>query len=564
MIRRVRGGQDPCHPNQPGACLATCAYHECPQLHCPYSATQSFPCPFVNHLADNMQRAPFYSNCSMPRYGPDVYSLPRPPPLYYSPRHRPSDIQMLYTLRQDLRSLQHKQSQLQSEIHQRQKDLDNVQVALAEKITKAKEIQNRLALVSQLPNEILLMIFEEAVSSSTSEMEMCTTRRISHVSRRWRDITVNSPRLWRHVWVVPHVGPRILDLYVTRACGVLDVEVSDWRDRRDLQRFDSVLETFLTSSGRWRSLSVSYMCDTTLSHLVLKLSHSCSLPLLQHFTFRAMRPGQICTLPFLFNNIPSSLESLDAENYLPTRDLSGIASRVAQTPSKLASLTLRRRSNDARALRIMIDFSAFRCMINFIPALTTLALYGQPIRFRESPISDKESAIVTIPHLQKLILHPGVLKPRYLQHTISSIHAPSLRHFELVFPDPKAKASRQSIAELLFDPTRNRAKFPLVDNVVLHNASNANTALSFINAFPAASHVTIGGLDVGFFLQTLRARSPKLCNCTSPHYGYWHCLRTLILRVTKPETRRVVREWMSDESNHKHIPLTLVIDRDVF
>ena len=55
------------------------------------------------------------------------------------------------------------------------------------------------------------------------------------------------------------------------------------------------------------------------------------------------------------------------------------------------------------------------------------------------------TAIITLPNLHTRVLHPGVLKPRYLQHTIFAIHTPALRHFELVFPDSKKLG--QNIAE---------------------------------------------------------------------------------------------------------------------
>ena len=56
--------------------------------------------------------------------------------------------------------------------------------------------------------------------------------------------------------------------------------------------------------------------------------------------------------------------------------------------------------------------------------------------------------MITLPNLHTLVLHPGVLKPHYLQHTISAIHATVLGHFGLVFPD--SKKSGQNIAERLF------------------------------------------------------------------------------------------------------------------
>lgn len=466
---------------------------------------------------------------------------------------------MLDNLQQEIRSLENHQNSLESKIQQLQQELQRVQELLSHKIIRAKGLKNFLAPISRLPNEMLLAIFEELVSSPApgGGKEVCVAMWISHVSSRWQAVAKNSPRLWRRIWVVPHVGPRVLAMYIERGPGLLDISFLDWRDRRDFQRFDSALDKILPSSERWRSLSISSMCDTNLSHLGTKLSSGGPLKSLRHISFRAFRPGQSYTFPFLKHSDPPALRTLDAENFSLTGDLASNHPRMIQTFSRLTTLILRRYSNDARSLRIMIDSGVFRSMVQSIPGLTTLALYGQPLRFRADPASP---ALASMPQLQTLILHPGVLKPRYLQQTISCIHAPSLRHFELVFPD--SKISGQSIVDLLFDSRAKRARFPLVSTVVLHNASNSSTALSFINAFPYASHVTIGGVDVGFFPQVLRARSYNPCDAY-PRFSYWHRLRVLTLRSTKPETLRVVREWMTDELNRGHILPALVIDDSI-
>ena len=56
--------------------------------------------------------------------------------------------------------------------------------------------------------------------------------------------------------------------------------------------------------------------------------------------------------------------------------------------------------------------------------------------------------MITLPNLHTLVFHLGVLKPRYLQHTISAIHVPVLRHFEFVFP--ASTKSSEHVAEQLF------------------------------------------------------------------------------------------------------------------
>ncbi|KAG8212898.1 hypothetical protein J3R82DRAFT_11239 [Butyriboletus roseoflavus] len=302
-------------------------------------------------------------------------------------------------------------------------------------------MQNFLAPISRLPNEMLLAIFEEAVvcqNPGTEQRAECT---ISKVSRRWRDLAIHSARLWRRVCVTPRVAPSMLEMYKTRGSRALDIEIWGWKDRRDFQRFDTALEMMLDSSSRWRSLSIASVCDTHLSHLTLKLSHIHHFSGLKHFTFRALRPGQTCSVSFLMETAtttqslpqsqtlsPCTLESLDAENFMLTGDLGNIRACATQNFSRLSSLTLRRHSNDARSFRIMIDFSAFRAMLGAIPNLTTLVLHGQLLRFRTDPVggpqgqqdthgggvwggggigSTANAATITLPHLHTPRAPPG-------------------------------------------------------------------------------------------------------------------------------------------------------------
>lgn len=577
------------------------------------------------------------------------------PTIYH---HNVSAAQTLAGLHDEVKRLRETEHHLQRQIHRFRSSLEELQAALYTKINKANEMQNFLAPISRLPNEMLLAIFEEAVACQdpgTDQRAECT---ISKVSRRWRDLAIHSPRLWRRVCVTPRVAPSMLEMYKTRGSRVLDIEIWGWKDRRDFQRFDTALETMLDSSSRWRSLLIACVCDTHLSHLTLKLSNLGQFSGLKHFTFRALRPGQTCSVSFLTETptttqayppgqtlSPCMLKSLDAENFMLPGDLGNIHARAIQNFSRLSSLTLRRYSNDARSFRIMIDFSAFRAMLGAIPHLTTLVLYGQPLRFRTDPAGGPQgqhdthgggvwggggiaanNGTITLPHLHTLVLHPGVLKPRFLQHTISAIHAPALRHFELVFPD--SKISGQNIVEQLFvdvsHPSssssypsssytsylssssgtevhvkKRRPRFPYVETVVLNNASNAGSALAFIHAFPSTTQATLGGVDVGFFPLVLRAGAGSAacvgsgagtgmgvgpagtadsgsrsgivagsgsglgtapCDCTCARFACWQRLRVLTLRQPRPDTLRVLLDWLRNEFERGRLAPMLIVE----
>ncbi|KAH0833457.1 hypothetical protein J3R83DRAFT_12577 [Lanmaoa asiatica] len=575
------------------------------------------------------------------------------PTIYYQ---NVSAVQTLADLHDEVKKLRETEHFWQRQIHRCRSSLERVQAALYTKINKANEMQNFLAPISRLPNEMLLAIFEEAVACQDPGAEQRAECTISKVSRRWRDLAIHSPRLWRRVCITPRIAPSMLEMYKTRGSRALDIEICGWKDRRDFQRFDTALETMLDSSSRWRSLSIACVCDTHLSHLTLKLAHIGHFSGLKHFTFRALRPGQTCSVSFLMEAAttaqthppsqtlsPCMLKSLDAENFMLTGDVGSIHARATQNFARLSSLTLRRYNNDSRSFRIMIDFSAFRAMLGAIPHLMTLVLHGQPLRFRTDPAgglqgqhdatgASANTTTISLPHLHTLVLHPGVLKPRYLQHTISAIHAPALRHFELVFPD--SKISGQSIVERLFvdassssssssthpsssytsyssssssssssatevHTSRRRPRFPRVETVVLHNTSNAGSALAFIHAFPCTTQATLGGVDVGYFPPVLRASAgvglgvktgtgvgvgpagttepgsrsgimagsgsglgaaPCDCTCSCTRFAYWQRLRTLTLRQPRPETLRVLLDWIRNEYERGRLTPMLIVE----
>ncbi|KIJ14369.1 hypothetical protein PAXINDRAFT_41291, partial [Paxillus involutus ATCC 200175] len=100
---------------------------------------------------------------------------------------------------EEVRKLKDTESILQKQIQRYQASLGDVQTLLYTKINKANEMQNFLAPVSRLPNEMLLAIFEEAVSCQDPRKAVRAEFNISQVSRRWRDLAIHSPRLWRRV-----------------------------------------------------------------------------------------------------------------------------------------------------------------------------------------------------------------------------------------------------------------------------------------------------------------------------------------------------------------------------
>jgi hypothetical protein len=126
--------------------------------------------------------------------------------------------------------------------------------------------------------------------------------------------------------------------------------------------------------------------------------------------------------------------------------------------------------------------------------LSTLEIYGQPINFGQERVNEEDVLPLEIPRLRTLVLCPGTQHPRDLRHFISVIKAPTLRHFELVYPDNAPPG--QDVSDLLFDPFP-LAKFPLVETVRFHNAAHGDTVAAFMNAFPVAARIKLGSPDAG-------------------------------------------------------------------
>ncbi|KIJ62906.1 hypothetical protein HYDPIDRAFT_168862 [Hydnomerulius pinastri MD-312] len=361
--------------------------------------------------------------------------------------------------------------------------------------SRLRELQNFPALISRLPDEILLYIFELAVYSqsttSSRHVGQLVETILSRVSRYWRIIAFRSPRLWARLIVTPDIHTDDIDIHFKRSRGrALDVEFVGWRDYMHSflkpQHFDHILNTLLVSAHRWRTITVSDMCDSLLTCLNHRLYDypTVKLPMLKRITFRAQRPEQSFYLSCLMNQ---SLENLDAENLSFPATLAISRPNVLNTTA-LTHLTLRVR--DGTPARKGIDFSLFRLLSSRAPNLGHLALHGQPISVanRNSPETD---TALELPGLRTLVLHPGTLTPHYLRDFIAAIKAPSLRRFELIFPDHEAPG--EDISDLLVEPKSAKSIFPCLSTASLQNAARGNTAGRFAFAFQTLTQLQLAG-----------------------------------------------------------------------
>ena len=123
--------------------------------------------------------------------------------------------------------------------------------------------------IQLLPTEVLCMIFELVVSGS-DESRGETAVSLSHVNRRWRDITVDLPRLWTDVRLLGSLD-RVRTFLDRSNTALIDITLNP--PANDDESFDAIGERvelrkasdlIMAHGHRWRSLSWPL---TTMVHL---------------------------------------------------------------------------------------------------------------------------------------------------------------------------------------------------------------------------------------------------------------------------------------------------------
>jgi hypothetical protein len=147
--------------------------------------------------------------------------------------------------------------------------------------TNFNKLANRAAPVYSIPNEILSAIFEAACFPRSRWPLDFFEIKFSHVTHHWRDVAVNTPRLWTEIKVFGMKNSLdMVEAYLTRSKSIpLDMKV--YLTIRS-QSTPSVIQAICSHVGRWRRLSVA--CGAShreLLSLLFRSLHSQSVPLLE-------------------------------------------------------------------------------------------------------------------------------------------------------------------------------------------------------------------------------------------------------------------------------------------
>lgn len=198
--------------------------------------------------------------------------------------------------------------------------------------------------INRLPTELLLVILDLAINAAPvgCDIHLYTRKwELTCVSRRWRDIILNSPALWTSIKLTPAWDVSVVKAHVTRSrVRLLDIEVGQpWRSKgRDT--LPAQLDAVVSSAHRWRSLiihnSAGYMLTThvlaRIDYLKLSSLTHVSIPLYPP-TIREQDEGKLYYPNFLRLGRTSNLKSLELRNFVAPNDF--------QIPPGLTDLLLK-------------------------------------------------------------------------------------------------------------------------------------------------------------------------------------------------------------------------------
>lgn len=155
------------------------------------------------------------------------------------------------------------------------REVERLDVQLATMQTNFNELTNRSAPVASIPNEILSAVFE-ADNQSTSSFGIT----VSHVTRHWRNVAMNTPSLWTCIDISNQIhNLDMVEMNLTRS-GNLPLDIYIYLTTRS-PSISSIMRAITPHIGRWRWLDI--LCDLSCRSLspVLNSLHSSCAPLLE-------------------------------------------------------------------------------------------------------------------------------------------------------------------------------------------------------------------------------------------------------------------------------------------
>ncbi|KAL4068172.1 hypothetical protein J3A83DRAFT_3824684 [Scleroderma citrinum] len=351
-------------------------------------------------------------------------------------------------------------------------------------------IKLRPPAINTLPRKILLLIFDFVIRNDSDSVSLWKRKqKLAGVSRRWKDLILNSPILWSTI-MVHEQDSAFTETCLKRSCEtLLDIVVKGCNDLIDYTTLSSSLDIVMSCAHRWRSLHVDENEAFLGDFVVNKINHL-DFPSLRRVTIPALRA--VAYPNFLFSTHSPVLEHLHLGNNPAWQDFS-----PAITLKTLKSTFYHQRSASSPSFPYLIP----------VHTLTTLSLSGDIGKWTLRPNS------IHFPHLDTLTLQVN----RAL-HFLEAIAAPNLRHFV------HSTFSQYDTPSVVF--SNLSSKFASVRHLsVLHTLPGLDSDLDaerLCQAFPSVRHAE---LDSCSMLQLFAPRWP----CGEFRADIWSDLVSLTL-----------------------------------
>jgi len=206
--------------------------------------------------------------------------------------------------------------------------LYNVRTAVRAQRTKLDELIRQIrAPINRLPNELLLRIFELAIHASVLAFPSCDVHRhwkreLAGVSRYWRDMVLQSPRLWTTIKLAPTWSESFVKAHVARSSrSPLDIEICTQDGVTQTLTFRASVGILVDCAQRWRSLTIRSDVDGyPLSELLKRMEHNV-FPSLTHVTAERVPSFLMGRFSQFYSERCPHLQHLDlGKGFIPSLD----------------------------------------------------------------------------------------------------------------------------------------------------------------------------------------------------------------------------------------------------
>ena len=305
-------------------------------------------------------------------------------------------------------------------------------------------------------------------TASTAPFEVI----VSHVSSRWRSVSINTPPIWSTIDTRDSPPLDLLNEYMRRSKGCpLDIRL-DLSQTLWLANGPALLDLIVESADRWRRLSITSDFQAA-GEIICGRFSGLLVPLLEHFSIIFL---DVPKLPYFLSDrhfYPQIFKS--GAPSLSVVRLQNIGMHLLRPP--LASITTLHLEEFNHAL---MSYSRFCAMIEAMPNLTNLSIYGKFVAVWPRNLTESE---IRMPALRSL----RSCENESLGGLLLAISAPRLESLVL------RNVGDHHLSKFLEQQQERRYmnKFPCMQSLTCDTYSFQSPMCTYLrDAFPSVWHFT--------------------------------------------------------------------------